>query len=101
LRGFASLAVAAGEPAHAARLLAAADELFAATGATRWPAERLGGPETGESLRASLCQEALAVASSAGKKRSLSQVIDEAIGEVADAGTGHDVTWSVFSAPSS
>jgi predicted ATPase len=54
LRGFAILAVAAGEPARAARLLAAADEFFGTTGATRWPAERLGGPETGESLRASL-----------------------------------------------
>src|SRR5215207_6187861 len=47
LRGFATLAVDAGEPTRAARLLAAADELFAATGATRWPAERLGGPERG------------------------------------------------------
>ena len=54
LRGFATVAVAAGKPTRAARLLAAADELFGTTGATRWPAERLGGPETGESLRASL-----------------------------------------------
>jgi tetratricopeptide (TPR) repeat protein len=100
LRGFAALAVAAGEPVRAARLLTAADELFAATGATKWPAERLGGPVTGESLRADLCQEAFAAAWAAGRKLSLSQVIDEAIGEVADAGTRDDVTSSVLSAPS-
>ena len=99
LRGFAALAVAAGEPVRAARLLTAADELFAATGATKWPAERLGGPVTGESLRADLCQEAFAAAWAAGRKLSLSQVIDEAIGEVADAGTGDDMAWSVLSTP--
>jgi predicted ATPase/transcriptional regulator with XRE-family HTH domain len=91
LRGFAALAVAAGEPTRANRLLAAADELFAATGATKWPAERLGGPVTGESPRARLCQEAFAAAWAAGRKLSLNQVIDEAIGEVTAAGTGDDV----------
>jgi predicted ATPase/transcriptional regulator with XRE-family HTH domain len=91
LRGFAALAVAAGEPTRAIRLLAAADELFAATGATKWPAERLGGPVTGESPRARLCQEAFAAAWAAGRKLSLNQVIDEAIGEVTAAGTGDDV----------
>ena len=91
LRGFAALAVAAGEPTRAIRLLAAADELFAATGATKWPAERLGGPVTGESLRAGLCQESFAAAWAAGRKLSLNQVIDEAIGEVTAAGTGDDV----------
>jgi hypothetical protein len=91
LRGFAALAVAAGEPTRAIRLLAAADELFAATGATKWPAERLGGPVTGESPRAGLCQEAFAAAWAAGRKLSLNQVIDEAIGEVTAAGTGDDV----------
>ncbi len=85
LRGFGALAVAAGEPIRAARLFAAADELFAATGATRWPAERLGGPVTEESLRDSLCQETFAAAWAAGRELSLSQVIDEAIGEAADA----------------
>jgi predicted ATPase/DNA-binding XRE family transcriptional regulator len=99
LRGIAALAVAAGEPIRAARLLAAADELFAATGATRWPAERLGGPVTGESLRGSLCQEAFATAWAAGRKLSLSQVIEEAIGEVADAGSGDGVARSILSAP--
>jgi predicted ATPase/transcriptional regulator with XRE-family HTH domain len=79
LRGFATLALAAGEPSRAARFLAAADELFAATGATRWPAERLGGPETGESLRTSLCEEELTTAWAAGTKRSVSQVIDDAL----------------------
>src|SRR5215207_913826 len=91
LRGFAALAVAAGEPTRAIRLLAAADELFAATGTTKWPAERLGGPVTGESPRAGLCQEAFAAAWAAGRKLSLNQVIDEAIGEVTAAGTGDDV----------
>jgi predicted ATPase/transcriptional regulator with XRE-family HTH domain len=91
LRGFAALAVAAGEPTRAIRLLAAADELFAATGATKWPAERLGGSVTGESPRARLCQEAFAAAWAAGRKLSLNQVIDEAIGEVTAAGTGDDV----------
>ena len=91
LRGFAALAVAAGEPTRAIRLLAAADELFAATGATKWPAERLGGPVTGESPRARLCQEAFAAAWAAGRKLSLNQVIDEAIGEVTAAGAGDDV----------
>ena len=99
LRGIAALAVAAGEPIRAARLLAAADELFAATGATRWPAERLGGPVTGESLRGSLSPEALTAAWAAGRKLSLSQVIDEAIGEVADAGSGDGVARSVLSGP--
>jgi hypothetical protein len=88
LRGFASVAVAAGKPTRAARLLAAADELFAATGATRWPAERLGGPVTEESLRDSLCQETFAAAWAAGRNLSLSQAIDEAIGEAADATSG-------------
>jgi predicted ATPase len=91
LRGFAALAVAAGEPTRAIRLLAAADELFAATGATKWPAERLGGPVTGESPQGGLCQEAFAAAWAAGRKLSLDQVIDEAIGEVTAAGTGDDV----------
>jgi predicted ATPase/DNA-binding XRE family transcriptional regulator len=100
LRGFASLAVAADEPTRAARLLAAADELFSATGATRWPAERLGDPETGESLRAGLCHEALAAASLAGRNLSLSQVIDEAIGEAADATSRGDAASPVLSAPS-
>jgi predicted ATPase/transcriptional regulator with XRE-family HTH domain len=99
LRGFASLAVAADEPTRAARLLAAADELFATTGATRWPAERLGGPETGESLRASLRDEELAAASADGTKRSLSQVIDEAIGEAGDATGGDGVVSSALSTP--
>jgi hypothetical protein len=99
LSGFATLAFTAGEPARAARLLAAADEFFSATGAMRWPAERLGGPETGESVRASLSQVAIAAAWSPARKLSLSQVIDEAIGEVADAGTGNDVASSVLSAP--
>ena len=100
LRGFAALAVAAGEPVRAARLLAAADELFAATGATRWPAERLGGPVTGESLRGSIGQVAFAAARAAGRNLSLSQVIDEAISEAADVGTGDDVASSVLSAAS-
>jgi len=99
LRGFASLAVAADDPTRAARLLAAADELFATTGATRWPAERLGGPETGESLRRSLCHETFRVTWTAGRNLSLGQVIDEAMSEVAGAGRGDDVTWSVKSAP--
>jgi predicted ATPase/transcriptional regulator with XRE-family HTH domain len=99
LRGFAALAVAAGEPTRAARLLAAADELFAATGAKRWPAERLGGPLTGESLRESLCQEAFAVAWAAGRNLSLSQAIDEAISETADVEARDDVAWSVSSVP--
>ena len=46
---------------------------------------------TGESLRAGLCQEAFAAAWAAGRKLSLNQVIDEAIGEVTAAGTGDDV----------
>jgi predicted ATPase/transcriptional regulator with XRE-family HTH domain len=99
LRGFATLAVAAGEPTRAARLLAAADELFAATGAARWPAERLGGPQTGELLRSSLSQDALAAASAAGTKHSLSQEIDEAIGEVGDATSGDDVASSLLATP--
>jgi tetratricopeptide (TPR) repeat protein len=99
LRGFATLALAAGEPSRAARFLAAADELFAATGATRWPAERLGGPETGESLRAGLGEEELAAAPPAGTKHSLSQVIDEAIGELGDATRGDEVASSVLFTP--
>ena len=88
LRGFAALAVAAGEPTRAAHLLAAADELFAATGAKRWPAERLGGPVTTDTLRANLGKEALTAAWAAGRNRSLSEVIDEAVGEAADAWNG-------------
>jgi Tfp pilus assembly protein PilF len=60
LRGLAALAVTAGEPTRAAHLLAVADELYAATGATRWPAERLGDPVTTDKLRANLGKEALA-----------------------------------------
>ncbi|MCD6059063.1 MAG: diguanylate cyclase and serine/threonine protein kinase with repeat [Thermomicrobiales bacterium] len=100
LRGIAALAVAAGEPVRAARLLAAADELFAATGATKWPAERLGGPVTAKLLRDSIGQVAFAAARAAGRNLSLSQVIDEAISEAADVGTGEDAAWSVFSAAS-
>jgi predicted ATPase len=84
LRGLAALAAAAGEPIRAARLLAAADELFATTGAKRWPAERLGGPVITEKLRANLGEEALAAACEAGSNRSLSQVVDEAIGDAAE-----------------
>ncbi len=51
VRGVAALADAAGESSGADRLLAAADELFAVTGATRWRAERLGGPMTMDTLR--------------------------------------------------
>jgi tetratricopeptide (TPR) repeat protein len=86
LRGIATLAVAAGDPAHGDRLLAAADKLFAATGATRWPAERLGGPVTMDTLRASLSEEAVAAATAVGEGLSLSHAIDEAIAGVADAG---------------
>jgi predicted ATPase/transcriptional regulator with XRE-family HTH domain len=99
LWGLATLAVAAGEPTRAAHLLAAADELYAATGARRWPAERLGGAETGQSLRASLREEELAAASAADTKRSPNQVIDEAISEVVDATGGDDVASIASSTP--
>jgi tetratricopeptide (TPR) repeat protein len=62
LRGIAALTVAAGDTVRATQLLAAADELFVATGATRWPAERLGGPVTLDTLRASLGEEAITAA---------------------------------------
>ncbi len=57
LRGFAAAAVAVGDLVHAVRLFAAADELSAATGAPRWPAERLGGPVNSDALRGQLGDE--------------------------------------------
>ena len=82
------MAVAAGEPIRAARLFAAADELFAATGAKRWPAERLGGPVATDGLRASLGEEAFAAAWAVGRGLSLGQAIDEATAGANDTGSG-------------
>jgi tetratricopeptide (TPR) repeat protein len=84
LRGLAAIAAADGDAARAVRLLAAADALFAMTGATRWPAERLGGAQSTEALQASLGTDRFAAAWEAGSRLSLDLVTKEAIG-----GTAH------------
>jgi predicted ATPase/transcriptional regulator with XRE-family HTH domain len=85
LRGIATLMLGEGNPAGAARLLAAANELFASTGAKRWPAERLGAPVAMDGLRASLPEDAFVAAWEAGRTLTLSQVIDEAMAGAAAA----------------
>jgi predicted ATPase/transcriptional regulator with XRE-family HTH domain len=79
LQGLAAVAIEDGEPDRATRLLAAADTLFTETGAARWPAERLSGPASTDSLRESLGQKAFAGAWEAGRRLSLSQAVDEAM----------------------
>jgi tetratricopeptide (TPR) repeat protein len=85
LRGIATLMLGEGNPAGAARLLAAANELFASTGAKRWPAERLGALVAMDGLRASLPEDAFVAAWEAGRTLTLSQVIDEAMAGAAAA----------------
>jgi predicted ATPase len=84
LRGLATIAAADGDAARAVRLLAAADALFAMTGATRWPAERLGGAPSTEALQASLGTDRFAATWEVGSRLSLDLAIEEAIG-----GTAH------------
>ena len=78
LRGLAAVALARGDAWRAARLYAAADGLFAAAGARRWPAERLGGSVDMERLRATLGDAAFAAAWEAGARLPLSAAIAEA-----------------------
>jgi predicted ATPase/transcriptional regulator with XRE-family HTH domain len=84
LRGLAAIAAADGDAARAVRLLAAADALFAMTGATRWPAERLGGAQSTDELQAILGMDRFAAAWEVGSRLSLDLAIDEAVG-----GTAH------------
>ncbi|MBA3450571.1 MAG: tetratricopeptide repeat protein, partial [Chloroflexia bacterium] len=86
LRGIAAMAAAEGDLTRAVRLLAAAEALFAATGAARWPAERLGGDTDTTSLRVSLGEAASAAAWEAGRRLSLDVVTQEAIGATLDPG---------------
>jgi predicted ATPase/DNA-binding XRE family transcriptional regulator len=79
LRGLAALAMARGVAPRAARLYAAADAAFAATGARRWPAERLGASVDIDRVRTSLGDAAFAAAWDAGRRLSLSAAIAEAI----------------------
>jgi tetratricopeptide (TPR) repeat protein len=77
LRGFGTLAIKADDPDRAAYLFAAADELFAATGSARWPAERLGGPVATDEIRALLGAEAFALTRAAGRAQALEDTIAE------------------------
>jgi tetratricopeptide (TPR) repeat protein len=79
LRGFGSLEAAEGKLNVAVRLFAAADEVSAATGATRWPAERLGGPVSLDDIRARLGEEAFSTAWAAGRALPLETAIAEAL----------------------
>ena len=79
LRGLAALAVAREDPLRAVRLYAAADALFTATGARRWPAERIGGPVAMDDVRTMLGDAAFAASWEAGRQLSLSATVDEAI----------------------
>ena len=75
----AALAEAREDPLRATRLSAAADALFAATGARRWPAERIGGHVDTHRLLASLGDAAFAAAWEAGRQLPLSAAVAEAI----------------------
>jgi tetratricopeptide (TPR) repeat protein len=79
LRGIAAVAIASQDPTRAARLLAAADALFAMTGATKWPAERLGQHVPIDELRDILGEPAFAAAWEAGRGLSLTQAVDDAL----------------------
>jgi predicted ATPase/DNA-binding XRE family transcriptional regulator len=80
LRGIAAIAAADGDPVRAVRLLAVAETLVVATGATRWPAERLGGDSDSTSLRVCLGEEAFAATWEAGRCLSRDEAVREAIG---------------------
>jgi predicted ATPase len=84
LRGLAMIATADGDATRAVRLLAAADALFTATGATRWPAERLDGEKGTALLQSCLGSEAFATAWKVGRRLSLDRATTEATG-----GTAH------------
>lgn len=88
LRGIASIAAATGDPARAVRLRAAAEVLLAATGAARWPAERLGGDTDTSSLRVHLGGEVFTVEWELGRRLSPDLVIAEALGATAAPGQG-------------
>ncbi len=79
LRGIAAVAIEAQDPIRAAHLLGAADALFAMTGATKWPAERLGQQVPIDKVRIRLGEPAFAAAWEAGRGLSLTQAVDEAI----------------------
>jgi predicted ATPase/DNA-binding XRE family transcriptional regulator len=91
LRGLAGVAFARDDPARAARLLAAADALFLATGATRWPAERLGGAMASDDLRAGLSEAGFSAAWEAGMDFSLSEAVDETTAATGDAWRRHEI----------
>ena len=75
LRGFSAIALAYGDPTRAVRLIAAAEMMFAATGATRWPAERLGGPGSTDALHAALGEDRFTAAWEFGQGLSLEQLV--------------------------
>jgi hypothetical protein len=79
LRGFGAVALAAGHPERAVPYFALGDALFTATGATHWPAERLGGPIAIEDLRTRLGDKAFAAAWAIGQAWSLEAATAEAM----------------------
>lgn len=79
LRGIANIMVSSGDLNRGARLLAAAEEMSAATGTIRWPAERLGGPGVTDGIRASLGQGAAATAWMSRQGDSIEQIISEVL----------------------
>jgi predicted ATPase/DNA-binding XRE family transcriptional regulator len=100
LRGLASVALARGHPVRAARLLAAAEECSAATGANRWPAERLGGPSATDEVRVLLGEEAFVTAWKAGRALTLDDAIAEALAneslETLEATSKDPTNWASF-----
>ena len=79
LRGIALIAADRGDAGRAARFAVVADHLAGATGAPRWPAERLGAPHATEDLRARLGDDSFAAELLAGQQPVADAVIDEAL----------------------
>jgi predicted ATPase/DNA-binding XRE family transcriptional regulator len=79
LRGLSGVALARGNVSRAVRLAGAADTLTAATGSTRWPAERLGGPAGNNDLQSKLGEQEFVTEWESGQRMSLKQAIDEAL----------------------
>jgi predicted ATPase len=87
LRGLAAIAAAEGDLARSVRLMAAAEGLVAATGAARWPAERLGGETDTASLRLALGEEGFMAAWEAGRALPPDLAIEEAVAAPGEAET--------------
>ena len=79
LRGLAAMVLDDGDFVGAARLLGAAETLTGATGAARWPAERLGGPVGADETENALGDDAFAAAWAAGSALSADEAVAAAL----------------------